>query len=668
MLSESALVRVDVDAVGLMLYVAMHALAGAVVGVLLARSSRVTVRVLGVAFFFVVVDELALGALWRHRGLPFLVGSALVVGAGLAAAVGALLASGLALRLPPRARTLLATILPVAIVFGGALSLLGARRSPERPPGETVTSPRREDGGKVAIIALDGLDGRLVDEALAQGRLPNLRALLARGVRGDLRSIRPPRSPVVWTSIVTGVLPRTHGILDFVVRRDGDRIPVTSNLRKVPALWNLAGPAGYTVGFVNWYVTWPAEQVAGAIVSDRADFSALGERVYPQELTASIDSARATVDADSARRIERFLAPLPDFAAWRSARWGQVRRSLAILDDVVRHDLVTFACASVVLDHGQPDLSAFYFRGTDNTQHLFWKHRLAAARGERWSALLYGDIDSTEVRALAPVIDRYYDFADELLGRILAKLDPGTAIFVVSDHGFLTNNERGRWHNANRLLEAAGLAVLTPGEGGLADAAESRVLDPEPPSVTARRVLRAGAAAGDDAAGALAQARDVLAAARTERGEPVFRSLALGEDEAGPRLAVVFDDRLQGRRAVVGAVDLPLEEFLQPEGHSGDHRMNGFLLAAGPPFRTGRITGARAVDLAPTVLHLLGAPAARDMEGVVLVDLFDPKWREAHPVRYVTSYGTREQVEPAAIATEADARIREELQALGYLK
>jgi hypothetical protein len=73
------------------------------------------------------------------------------------------------------------------------------------------------------------------------------------------------------------------------------------------------------------------------------------------------------------------------------------------------------------------------------------------------------------------------------------------------------------------------------------------------------------------------------------------------------------------------------------------------------------------VDIAPTVLYLVGAPAALDMEGVVLVDLLDASWRAAHPVRYVRTYGTREVVEHSAIATDADDRIREELRALGYI-
>jgi arylsulfatase A-like enzyme len=290
-----------------------------------------------------------------------------------------------------------------------------------------------------------------------------------------------------------------------------------------------------------------------------------------------------------------------------------------------------------------------------------------AAENPRLARSLYGPLDSVEVAALAPVIDRYYDFADDLLGRIVDLLEPETALFVVSDHGFLTNNERGHWFSADRLLIGAELAAADPAGPWRADRARSLVFDEEPPSTSARRVLRPGDLASDPQA-ALARAQHLLAAAKTDRGGAVFRSVARGEDAGGPWLAVVFHHRLAGSHVEGLPKRVPLREFVQPEGHSGDHRMNGFLAAAGLPFRRGVVTGARAVDLAPTVIHLLGGPAARDAEGVVLSELFDPEWNDAHPVRYVPTWGSREEVESGAIATEADARIREELEALGYLR
>jgi predicted AlkP superfamily phosphohydrolase/phosphomutase len=674
-LSEETIVRLDVGSVAFALYVGGGALAGAGAGALLGAVGRAGWRpgaaaravLLGAAV--AVLETVVLGALWRHRELPWSIGMTLVAASGAAAAVAAGLA-GAAARALFAARTLgmLAGFLPAAVALAGAGLMIVARAGPARPDGPVVSSPVRQDTGlKVAILGIDGLDWKIVDAAVAEGRLPNLAAMIRRGTRGTLRSIRPPRSPVVWTSVATGELPSEHGITDFVVRRDGERIPVTGNMRRVPALWNLASACRFTTAFTNWYVTWPAEPVAGAMISDRVDFDDLDRRVFPEELTAAVDSARAGVDAMPEREVAAFTDAGGDFAAWRADRWGQVRRALTILDDVIRHDLVTLETARVTLRQGQPDLTAVYFRGNDNTQHLFWKYRFAERRSGLLARILWNDLDPQDVRALSPVIDRYYDFIDDVVGQVTAMLEPDTALLLLSDHGFLTNNERNKWYNVNRVLEAAGMTALAPDAGGAAVPDRSRVYDPSPPTVNPRRVLRAGGLAGD-AAAALAEAGRVLDAARTGTGEPLFLPTEHATDENGPFLVAEFAPDLETDAAIVGDETVPAREFLVPEGHSGNHRMDGFLLAAGPPFREGAEgRNLRAVDVAPTVLYLLGAPVAADVEGVIALDLLDPEWAAQHAVRYVKTWGRRE-VDPGAMPTAADERIRQELEALGYIQ
>jgi predicted AlkP superfamily phosphohydrolase/phosphomutase len=675
-LDQASLIRLDTEGVAMAAYVGGHAILGTILGAGLGairpggRSLPAGLRWVAVAGLLFVFDTLVFGAVWRHRGLSYFVGATLV-GVSAAAALGAAGMAGLVLPrlLPPRRLAGLALVLPLVTAFTGIGIVLAAVRGPARPEGRTLAYPRRAPTDlKVALLGVDGLDGVLVDEAIAEGRLPNLARLIAEGTRGDLRSIRPPMSPVVWTSMATGMLPRQHGITGFVVRRGGESVPVTGNLRRSPALWNMAKAVGFTVAFVNWYVTWPAEEVPGVMISDRVDFDGLDRRVWPRDLTPRIDSARARAEVRPDRDAARFTRIGPAFEEWRANRWGQVRRALGILDDVIRHDLVTLETAREALRDGQPDLTALYFRGNDNTQHLYWKYRLAARDPGNLANRLYEDISEEDMRLLSPVVDRYYDSMDEMLGEALALLEPGTAVIILSDHGFLTNNERSRWYHPNRLLAEAGLCTLLPGEGGLADPAASEVLDEEAPSVDPRRRLRAGAAAAAPEE-ALESAREVLAGARSDAGAPLFRSLETGEDENGPYLRVVFAVDVAGRTARIAGRRVPFSDFRIPEGHSGDHRMNGLIVASGPPFRSGEeILRAHALDVAPTVLHVLGAPAGRDMEGVVLTGLFEPDWLEEHPIRYVESYGLREQESTEAIPTEADEKIREELRALGYIR
>ena len=50
---------------------------------------------------------------------------------------------------------------------------------------------------KVAILAIDGMDWRLIDPLLEEGRLPNLASLIERGVRRDFRSLEPHQKSAV---------------------------------------------------------------------------------------------------------------------------------------------------------------------------------------------------------------------------------------------------------------------------------------------------------------------------------------------------------------------------------------------------------------------------------------------------------------------------------------
>jgi len=133
----------------------------------------------------------------------------------------------------------------------------------------------------VLILGLDSFDWRILDPMMEAGRMPNLAGLVRRGARANLRTIRPILSPVIWTSVATGVKPSRHGIVDFVVtaRDTGALMPVTSAMRQVPALWTLLSRQGIEVGVVAWWATWPAETVRGRIVTDRVAYQLFEEKV-----------------------------------------------------------------------------------------------------------------------------------------------------------------------------------------------------------------------------------------------------------------------------------------------------------------------------------------------------------------------------------------------------
>lgn len=65
---------------------------------------------------------------------------------------------------------------------------------------------------------------------------------------------------------------------------------------------------------------------------------------------------------------------------------------------------------------------------------------------------------------------------------------------------------------------------------------------------------------------------------------------------------------------------------------------DGFLLAFGGPVARARLPVGAVVDLAPTVLYLLGIPVGRDMDGVARTDLFRSEFSSSRPIAFIPSH------------------------------
>ena len=70
-------------------------------------------------------------------------------------------------------------------------------------------------------------------------------------------------------------------------------------------------------------------------------------------------------------------------------------------------------------------------------------------------------------------------------------------------------------------------------------------------------------------------------------------------------------------------------------GLSGSHRMDGVLMMKGVGLRKGiKIMNANIMDIAPTVLYLLGLSISKDMDGVVLKDAILDEVLEQNPIQF----------------------------------
>jgi len=326
--------------------------------------------------------------------------------------------------------------------------------------------------GKVLLVGIDAADWTIIDRLRSEGQLPVLSMLVERGASGPLRSIEPLLSPLIWTTIATGVSPARHGILDFMVNdpATGKSVPATSRLRRVPAFWNRASSAGRSSGIIGWLATWPAESIEGFIVTDRFGFLAFAGKsattpdadvIYPADLLEGHESLAVASEAVTDAMVRRYLDVPP--AEIKAARRGGYEKGNRINNFI--HTLATaesYAALGLELYRTRrPDVMAVYFEFIDATGHLFMP----------FAPPLMPGVAADDGRRFGHAVREAYRRQDEMLGRFIEAADESTLIMVVSDHGFRSGQARlsgsaemeeadaARWHLLDGVVILAGPGV-----------------------------------------------------------------------------------------------------------------------------------------------------------------------------------------------------------------
>lgn len=292
------------------------------------------------------------------------------------------------------------------------------------------------EAGRVVVLGLDGLDPDVVATLAGEGKLPHFAQLEREGAFGKLRSSRPLLSPIIWTTIATGKTPDQHGIGHFVAvnQQSGQELPVTSQMRKVKAIWNIASEAGRRVGVVGWWATWPAENVNGAVVSDHLCYHFL--------FTDGVKGGGEVAGLTHPAALEQEIAPMvrrpgdltrEEVAGFVHVTPEEFARPFDFNDDLghfkwARATAETYARIGLHLWRTQkPDLLLVYIEGTDSVAHLFG--HLFRARG------LAGELAAQQQR-YGDAVEAMYRYADDIVGQYMAALDARTTLVVLSDHGF----------------------------------------------------------------------------------------------------------------------------------------------------------------------------------------------------------------------------------------
>ncbi|MEO8195545.1 MAG: alkaline phosphatase family protein [Thermoanaerobaculia bacterium] len=329
----------------------------------------------------------------------------------------------------------------------------------------------------ILFIGLDGADWQQLEPLLVAGALPNLARLRSGAAWGELETEVPTLSPLLWTSMVTGVSPVDHGILDFArfSAPTGVREPIGSDERRAPAIWNDLTWAGKHADILGLWATHPAEPVDGVMVSDRlfgflnVESAVPAGAVFPPERADwAISRLRAAEAATDLVALRSFLPWLTaaDWSAHSEAARAYDHPISALRRILIQTRLFGGMAESLLGDAPTtPDLTLLYLEGTDSIGHVF----------APFAPPRQATISATDFERYAKVPELYFREIDGLLGRLLALAERShSTVVVASDHGFFWGEGRpdrfasnatqtaARWHRKFGiwLVRAAG---VTPG-------------------------------------------------------------------------------------------------------------------------------------------------------------------------------------------------------------
>jgi len=567
-----------------------------------------------------------------------------------------------------------------------------------------TSSARKIHPDKVLVIGLDGATFDLIKPWVAEGALPTLQRLLREGAHGELRSTVPPMTGPAWTTFATGVNPGKHRLYDWIARKPDsyEFLPVTALDCQSPMIYSLLSQTGRRVCALNIPMTYPPLPVNGLLVSGLPAPSTRNTITYPTELYQEI------LDAVG----DYILYPDP----------GQAYSDSGV-DAFLTRLYKTTELRIKTLDYLRSreawDFAMVVFNGTDTISHALWKYM------DKTHPLH----DPQQAEKYGSAIHDYYQHLDRQLARIVDTLPDDTTLVVMSDHGF------GPFHkfiHVNNWLMREGFMKLKPGllariKHGMFRLGFSPMnvydtlmrlgfgaLKREVVRGQGQGLLKTLFLSFEDvdwsrtqaySLGNVGQIRINLVgrepfgcvqpgvAYERVRTEIIERLKTLRDPRTGELVAetIYRREELYSGDYFEEAPDivfLPrrLEYFgfgeyefgshkiieAMKRGISGTHRMNGIFLAYGAAVRAGvEIQGAALVDLAPTILHLMGEEVPVHMDGRVLTEVLrddvTPIARKRSPSTTATDYNGVGSPPSDVLSAEEQKVLAERLRSLGYV-
>ena len=466
---------------------------------------------------------------------------------------------------------------------------------------------RRRKKAKVLVIGLDCAEPSLVFDQW-RDELPTFRRLMEQGAYGPLKSAIPCITVPAWSSMLSSKDPGTLGFYGFRNRADYsyDNLSIaTGQAVKEKRVWDYLGEADKKSIVVGVPQTYPVKPINGYLISSFLTPPGSKQYTHPYSLYYEIDHVldREEYDVD----VRDFRTDDKDYLLKQI--YDMTEKRFKVLNYLIRKKPWEFFM--------------FVEMGVDRIHHGFWKYHDKAHH--KYEA---GNKYEDEIK-------KYYQYIDRQLAHLLEAVDDNTVILVVSDHGakrmdggFCLNqwlHQEGYLHFKQEVpkdrivrfqeLEVDWEKTIAWGAGGYYGRLWLNVEGREPQGVIPAEQYEQ----------VRSEITNRIAALTDHEGRPLNSICYKPEDiyhdvRNVPSDLMIYFGNLHWRS--VGSLGHPsIYTFENDTGpDDANHAQDGLIIYHDPRKRLKgqRLQGLQLMDIAPTILDLMGVPVPNDMQGKVI--------------------------------------------------